>query len=274
VTGTAAIAITTAVGSIAFGDENDVPILPRDTVVLTSIRYDWTPPPGTGSRRIRCPGRRGGAARRRRRRAGHAGHPRRRDQIPAESWSPTGQPTSARLFPQRSSSPTRPPGNSSGCPSATPGPSTVPACSTPRSGTSARTRRSHPGTTPSPCSLNQATSPSMSSVREIDSTHAPATGAGSSPRNAQQSSASTCRRRARAASSGRPHTPPTRHPRRHPERPVGDRERRPLHRAGDAISLPPSEEFVSVERRVTYESVPTTFPRAVWTQLLWQQPCC
>jgi putative ABC transport system permease protein len=47
VTGTAAIAITTAVGSVAFGDENDVPIVPRDTVVLTSIRLDWTPPPGT-----------------------------------------------------------------------------------------------------------------------------------------------------------------------------------------------------------------------------------
>jgi putative ABC transport system permease protein len=47
VTGTAAIAITTAVGSIAFGDENNTPILPRDTVVLTSIQFDWTPPPGT-----------------------------------------------------------------------------------------------------------------------------------------------------------------------------------------------------------------------------------
>ncbi|HSP29531.1 MAG TPA: FtsX-like permease family protein [Ilumatobacteraceae bacterium] len=46
VTGTAAIAITTAVGSVAFGDENDTPIVPRDTVVLTSIRLDWTPPPG------------------------------------------------------------------------------------------------------------------------------------------------------------------------------------------------------------------------------------
>jgi putative ABC transport system permease protein len=46
VTGTAAIAITTAVGSLAFGDENDTPIVPRDTVVLTSIRLDWTPPPG------------------------------------------------------------------------------------------------------------------------------------------------------------------------------------------------------------------------------------
>ena len=46
VTGTAAIAITTAVGSVAFGDENDIPIVPRDTVVLTSIRLDWTPPPG------------------------------------------------------------------------------------------------------------------------------------------------------------------------------------------------------------------------------------
>ena len=47
VTGTAAIAITTAVGSLAFGDENDTPIVPRNTVVLTSIRLDWTPPPGT-----------------------------------------------------------------------------------------------------------------------------------------------------------------------------------------------------------------------------------
>jgi putative ABC transport system permease protein len=46
VTGTAAIAITTAIGSVAFGDENDTPIVPRDTVVLTSIRLDWTPPPG------------------------------------------------------------------------------------------------------------------------------------------------------------------------------------------------------------------------------------
>ena len=46
VTGTAAIAITTAVGSLAFGDENDTPIVPRNTVVLTSIRLDWTPPPG------------------------------------------------------------------------------------------------------------------------------------------------------------------------------------------------------------------------------------
>lgn len=46
VTGTAAIAITTAVGSTAFGDENNTPIVPRDTVVLTSIRLDWTPPPG------------------------------------------------------------------------------------------------------------------------------------------------------------------------------------------------------------------------------------
>ncbi len=46
VTGTAAIAITTAVGSVAFGDENDIPSVPRDTVVLTSIRLDWTPPPG------------------------------------------------------------------------------------------------------------------------------------------------------------------------------------------------------------------------------------
>ena len=47
VTGTAAIAITTAVGSLAFGDEHDIPIVPRDTIVLSSIRYDYTPPPGT-----------------------------------------------------------------------------------------------------------------------------------------------------------------------------------------------------------------------------------
>jgi putative ABC transport system permease protein len=46
VTGTAAIATTTAVGSLAFGDENDIPIVPRDTVVLTSLRYDFAPPPG------------------------------------------------------------------------------------------------------------------------------------------------------------------------------------------------------------------------------------
>ena len=46
VTGTAAIAITTAVGSVAFGDENDIPTIPRDTVVLTAIRYDYTPPNG------------------------------------------------------------------------------------------------------------------------------------------------------------------------------------------------------------------------------------
>lgn len=44
VTGAAAIAITTAVGSVAFGDETRVPIVPRDTVVLTSIRYDYGPP--------------------------------------------------------------------------------------------------------------------------------------------------------------------------------------------------------------------------------------
>jgi putative ABC transport system permease protein len=46
VTGTVAIAITTAVGSVAFGDENDIPSVPRDTVVLTAIRYDYAPPPG------------------------------------------------------------------------------------------------------------------------------------------------------------------------------------------------------------------------------------
>jgi putative ABC transport system permease protein len=46
VTGTAAIAITTAVGSLAFGDEDDVPIVPRDTVVLTSLRFDVPPPAG------------------------------------------------------------------------------------------------------------------------------------------------------------------------------------------------------------------------------------
>jgi putative ABC transport system permease protein len=44
VTGTAAIAVTTAVGSLAFGDETDIPIVPRDTVALTSIRFDYTPP--------------------------------------------------------------------------------------------------------------------------------------------------------------------------------------------------------------------------------------
>jgi hypothetical protein len=49
VTGTVAIAITTAVGSLAFGDENDIPVVPRDTVVLTAVRFDWTPPPGTGA---------------------------------------------------------------------------------------------------------------------------------------------------------------------------------------------------------------------------------
>ncbi|MET0910612.1 MAG: FtsX-like permease family protein [Ilumatobacteraceae bacterium] len=43
VTGTAAIAITTAVGSLAFGDERSVPFVPRDTVVLTSLRFDETP---------------------------------------------------------------------------------------------------------------------------------------------------------------------------------------------------------------------------------------
>lgn len=46
VTGAAAIAITTAVGSVTFGDENDIPTVPRDTVVLTAIRYDYAPPPG------------------------------------------------------------------------------------------------------------------------------------------------------------------------------------------------------------------------------------
>jgi putative ABC transport system permease protein len=43
VTGTAAIAITTAVGSLAFGNENATPQLPRDTVVLSAIGYSLPP---------------------------------------------------------------------------------------------------------------------------------------------------------------------------------------------------------------------------------------
>lgn len=40
VTGAAAIAVTTVIGSLAFGDERSTPTLPDDTVVITSITYD------------------------------------------------------------------------------------------------------------------------------------------------------------------------------------------------------------------------------------------
>ncbi len=43
VTGTAAIAITTAIGSLAFGDEDEVRYLPTDAAVLEAIRFDDTP---------------------------------------------------------------------------------------------------------------------------------------------------------------------------------------------------------------------------------------
>ncbi len=173
VTGTAAIAITTAVGSLAFGDESDVPFVPRDTVVLSSIQYDNTPPPGTspGPDEFVAPivdvvPLDADIAAQVRRVIPDARVTPLRIVIPDRSTDRL-EPTSNHSH-SRSSLPIRPPAISSACRLAMPRHSTEPDSSTFRSGMASRTV-TFPRTTRPSCRLRQATSTSRSSTPRTDS---------------------------------------------------------------------------------------------------------